>query len=248
MRVTVDGANLTSTRGGFTMEASAGAFVAGTTTRTDTTNAGRAAITHVNSLQRDWTFSWTAPTTPGLVQIFATANAANGDGRNSGDAWGWFGPMSNVPGTPHRIFVNGPQVTSTGEGCAGTDGFRPLLGMANAPTVGTSYVAQTHNLPANGVSVSILGLSNTAFGTLPLPLPLQGLGGGSCVLRVSIDLTQVAIASGAGSGTGVANATWAIPAVTSLRGLALHHQTMTVDAGANSLGLSFSNALSTTVQ
>ncbi len=248
IKATVGGANLNSTRGGFTMEASDGSFVAGLTTRIDTTNTGRAAITHVNTLQRDWSFAWTAPTIPGLVQIFATGNAVDGDGRNTGDAWGWYGPMSNVPGTPHRIFVNEASVTASGEGCPGTDGFKPILGMKTAPALGAPYVAETHTLPPTSVNVPLLGLSDTAFGALPLPLPLQGLGGGTCVLRVSIDITQAVIATGSGTGNGVANAVWGIPNQASLRGLRLHHQTMTVDPNANALGFTFSNALTAAVQ
>lgn len=248
MTATVSGANNTSSRGGFTLETLSGAFTAGTTTLVDTTTTGNRAITHANSLQRMWSFSWTAPMTPGLVTMFGVANAANGDGRNSGDAWGWHGPDANVPGTPHRVFVNGANITSAGTGCDGKDGFKPLLGMKAAPAVGMAFTTEAYNLPAASASIAILGLSNTAFGALPLPFPLMAIGGGNCVLRVSLDITQVAIASGTGKGGGSATINWAIPNNASLRGLPLHFQQMTVDSAANAFGFSFSNALSTTVQ
>jgi hypothetical protein len=202
----------------------------------------------MNSLNRSWTFSWTAPATAGLVQMFGVANAADGNGRNSGDAWGWHGVTSSAPGGAYRLFVNGANVTSTGSGCEGADGFRPILGMGNAPAINSTFVSEAYNLPPASASVGILGLSNTFFGTLPLPLPLQGLGGGTCVLRVSLDITQVAIAAGAGPGNGVAKITWGIPNIPSLRGLNLFFQQMTVDPKANAFGFSFSNALSTRVQ
>ncbi|MCA8972094.1 MAG: hypothetical protein KDC95_20060 [Planctomycetes bacterium] len=248
VKASVSGANTTKTDGGFSMEATAGAFVAGTNTRTDTTNTGRAAITHANSSSRSWSFSWTAPTTPGLVEITAVGNCVDGDNRNVGDAWGFYGPSSVVPGTPYRVFVNAPTIRSAGEGCAGTDGFEPVLGMATAPAVNGTFVSEVYNLPPGTAAVTFLGLSNTSYGVIPLPLPLQAFGGGACVLRVSLDISQVAFTSGRGSGNGSARSTWVIPNATNLRGLGLHFQTLTVDLPANALGMTFSNALSTTIQ
>ena len=248
MTVTVAGANTSSTRGGFVLETARGSFTAGTTTRVDTTSTGNQAITHANSLQRSWSFSWTAPTTPGLVSMFAVANAANGDGRTSGDAWGWHGPDANTPGTAHRVFVNGANVTSAGTGCDGKDGFQPLLGMKAAPALGQGFTTEAYNLPTGTASIGILGLSNTAFGAIPLPFPLLPIGGGNCVLRVSLDITQVAVTGGIGKGDGTAVINWAIPNNTALRNLPLHFQQMTVDPAANSFGFSFSNALSTSIQ
>ncbi|MCB9883439.1 MAG: hypothetical protein H6832_01415 [Planctomycetes bacterium] len=238
----------TNTQGGFALEASAGAYVAGTGTRVDTTVRGAPAITHANPLSRTWSFSWTAPTTPGLVTMTATGNAANGDGKDRGDEWGFYGHDSTIPGAMYRVFVNAPGITSTGEGCTGTDGYRPVLGMAKPPQIGTTWNSEAYNLPPATASVGILGLSNTTFGVLPLPFPLKPIGGGDCVLRVSLDVMQVTVASGRGSGNGSAQIAWILPNDANLRGIKLYFQQMTVDAKANTFGFSFSNALTTTIQ
>lgn len=161
MQVAVSGANNQSSRGGFAMEASRGSFTAGATTRSDTTTSGRPAITHTNSLSRSWSFSWQAPTTPGIAFLFAVGNAADGNGRTSGDAWGWHGADANLPGTPHRIFVNGANVTSAGTGCDGKDGFKPLLGMTAAPAVNMAFSTEAYNLPTATASLGILSACRT---------------------------------------------------------------------------------------
>ncbi|MCB9883438.1 MAG: hypothetical protein H6832_01410 [Planctomycetes bacterium] len=240
--------NTTYTRGGFEMETSAGTFVASANTWTDKTVRGVEAITHNDSLSRAWSFSWTAPTTPGLVTMTAVGNAADGDDKEKGDNWGWYGPDATLPGVPYRIFVNEASIVSAGDGCTGADGFKPVLGIAKAPAVNGTWNTEAYNLPVGTPTIAILGLSNTFFGALPLPLPLKGIGGGDCVLRVSLDVMQVAIAAGRGAGGGSALTTWLVPNDSTLRGLKLHFQQMTVDSKANTFGFSFSNALSATIQ
>lgn len=238
----------TNTAGGFSLQASSGGFVAGTNTRVEATSSGAPAITHSNALSRSWSFSFTAPTTPGLVTMTAAGNAANGDNRDRGDEWGFYGHASTVPGAFYRVFVNAAGIASTGDGCTGTDGYKPVLGMAKPAQIGTTWDSEAYNLQPGAASIGILGLSNTAFGAIPLPFALRPIGGGDCILRTSLDVLQVAIASGRGSGNGVAKIAWLLPNDPSLRGIPLYFQQMTVDAGANTWGFSFSNALTARIQ
>lgn len=254
--VKVSGANTQQTKGGFSMEASAGVFAdAGTTTvRVGKTANNLEGVTHFDSQSRQWTFDYTPPAATGLVQLYATANAVNGDGRNSGDAWGWYGPDSSTPGTPYRMFVNDTAVFPFGESCGGNKAqfspfrFKPVLGIAKNAAVGSTFQTEVYNVPGGTATITIFGVSNAAWGPIPLPLSLKPFGADGCFLRVSMDLLQVAITTGSGQGGGVGKTTWQIPNIAGLRGADVFFQAMTIDQGANGLDLSFSHGLRANVQ
>ena len=74
------------TNGGFNLDASHGAF----------SNPGSNAqiqngeVTHSNSNSRSWTVDWTAPSSgSGDVTFYLAVNFVNGNGLNTGDAWGY---------------------------------------------------------------------------------------------------------------------------------------------------------------
>ncbi|MAE77425.1 MAG: hypothetical protein CMJ85_11210 [Planctomycetes bacterium] len=242
------GANSTSTRGGFSMEATLGTFVPGTTTRVGTLKNLRSGITHNSSLNRQWTFSLTAPTKPGLVKLFGTGNCADGNGHSSGDAWGWHGHDGSVPGTPHRIFVNATQIFPYGSSCAGEKGYLPVIGMPANAVINTSFDTQVHNVPPLTVSLVMMGFSNKLWGAFPLPFDLTALGAPGCSLRASMDVLNPIVTTGSGPSNGVGKATWALPNIPVLRGFDLYFQAMTVDASANALGLSLSMGLRAPIQ
>lgn len=70
----------------------------------------------ISAGQASFSFTWTAPTTPGVYYIQAAANAVNLNGSNDGgDQWNWL--------TPVAVTVAGIKVTSPGTSatwCAGT--------------------------------------------------------------------------------------------------------------------------------
>ncbi len=242
--VSLKGGVPNSSRGGFSMDSDAGLLIAGTNTRTG--NSGR-SITHKNSLSRSWTFSFKG-TQAGLVRWTIAGNTANGDGRNTGDSWGWFGPDSSKPGVPYRLFVNATGVQAFGQACAGTAGFRPLAGIATSPLVGGSFKLKVHEIPPATAVLAFLGFSNKSWGALPLPLPLTAFGAPGCALLASMDIVQIAFSTGTGAGNGAAAATWVIPNDSRLRGLQLHFQALVVDKGANRLGLTASNGVTATLR
>ncbi len=244
----VSGANSSSTRGGFAMEASAGTFVPGMGMRVGTGQFGRSSITHTSSLSRSWTFALTAPSKTGIVELWALGNAVNGNGRSSGDQWGWYGPDPIVNGVPFRLFVNDDKVFPFGTSCSGTKGFKPVIGMPKNAAIGTSFQTEVHNIPPATATVGILGLSNRTWGAIPLPLPLTGAGATGCSLSVSMDVLQPAVTTGAGAGGGVGKHTWSLPNVAAFRGINLFFQAMTIDKSANALGLTFSEGLRAPIQ
>ncbi|GEM_PF-2613098 len=233
-----------STRGGFSLDSSGGILTRGTNTRVG--NSGL-SITHVNSLSRSWTFSFKG-TKAGLVTWTCVGNTVDGNGRNTGDSWGWYGPNSGLPGVPYRIFVDAAGVTPFGRACAGTGGFRPLAGIATTPTIGKSFQLEIHEVPPATAVLGFLGFSDKRWAGLPLPLPLTGLGARGCILLTGLDIVQIGVSKGAGPGNGVARFTWAIPNNPSLRNLALFFQALVVDKTANKLGMTASNAVKTVLR
>lgn len=112
----------------------------------------------------------------------------------------------------------------------------PVLSNTGLPQLGRTYAVDLSQAkPATG-AILITGLSNTAWGSIPLPFDLKGLGASGCSLLVSFDL-PTALATGA---AGTASLNIPLPNDSSLAGAKLHHQWMVVDGAANSLGLAFS--------
>ncbi len=254
--VGVSGANNSSKRGGFSVEATKGTFVAraGTNVRVDSATNGRSTATHGSSAKRSWVFDFNPGSSTGLVSLFGTGNAVNGDGRTRGDAWGWYGPDSGTPGTPFRVFVNDTAVTAFGASCdGGTVGnskfrFRPVLGVPKNAAVNSTFTSEVHNVNPGTATLGIFGLSNTKWGPFTLPLSLAGAGAKGCALRVSLDILAPVVTTGSGAGGGVGKHTWLIPNIASLRGLNVYLQEMVVDPKANGLGLVFSMGLKATIQ
>ena len=248
VNVKVSGANQSSTRGGFVAEATAGSFVPGSTTRVDFTTSGRPAVTHNSSLNRSWSFNWKAPTTTGLVSMFSVAVAADGNGKDKGDHWGFYGPNATVGGTPYRVFVNDSAIDAFGTACAGDKGFVPVIGIAKNAAVGGTFQTEVYNVPPAAACLGVFGLSNKTWGAIPLPLNLAILKAPGCFLRVSMDVLQPALTTGSGAGNGVAKHTWIIPNIAAFKGLKVHLQALTFDKNANAFGVTTTQGLTATIQ
>ena len=81
-----------ATKGGFNLKAQAGTLIAGLNTQ-----VVGGELTHSNPDSRSWSFNWTAPATEGTVNLYAAAQACNGNGNNQGDSWNWYGGTVNTP-------------------------------------------------------------------------------------------------------------------------------------------------------
>ena len=91
------------TNGGFNLDASHGAF----------SNPGSNAkiqndeVTHSNSNSRSWTVDWTAPSSgSGDVTFYLAVNFVNGNGGNTGDAWGYSSWTSSQSTTSTNSSLN----------------------------------------------------------------------------------------------------------------------------------------------
>lgn len=125
-----------------------------------------------------------------------------------------------------------------GIGCAGTSGI-PGLRHTTPPVVSSNFDVVLSNVPASpGLAVVLSGLSHTASGALPLPFDFGLIGGPGCLVHVSSEFSQVAVAAG-----GSAPSSFAVPNNSGLLGFLIYQQAVVLDAAANALGLTTSNAL-----
>lgn len=124
-----------------------------------------------------------------------------------------------------------------GIGCLGSAGV-PTLRPTSPPTINANFDVVVGNMPSAGIGVLISGLSRTLSGALPLPFNLATLGATGCQLYTSLELTQVVVAT-AGSGP----SSFAVPNHAALLGFEMHQQAAVLDAAANALGLTLSDAL-----
>ena len=180
------------TWGGFLNEVTAGQLSAGATSQISTDGL---FATHKFAFLggRNWQVGYTAPATPGLVQVFVAANTVNGDGIETGDMWAFHGDPTGTQGAPINLFVNAAGVTDHGGGCVGSFGNTPVLGSAQTPTVGnSSFGFEVHGAATNAPAALMLG------GNPAVSLDLGVIGGPGCDLRV-LPLITFSSVTGPGS-------------------------------------------------
>jgi hypothetical protein len=125
-------------------------------------------------------------------------------------------------------------VAPFGTGCAGTAGTPALMAAPfSLPWLGDTMRNVVQTIPVGepgGVFVS-------SFGSTPV-LPLDSVGMPGCALLVPIDVVEfrVAVAGAAEWATG-------IPNIPTLAGVSFRQQAFVLDAAANALGLTASNAV-----
>ena len=126
-----------------------------------------------------------------------------------------------------------------GTGCIATGQVNPMTAVAVQTTSWLSATATMTvngtNLEPNGVSVFCTGADNTSFGGIPLPATIPG---SSCTVYSDIILATVVFNSATGTGTNAFTFT-PLPAY---HGLTFYSQIWGLDAAANPLGLTTSNA------
>jgi hypothetical protein len=108
--------------------------------------------------------------------------------------------------------------------------------------IDSNYTVSVHQARPNSASMMALGLSDTAWGAIPLPFDLSVIGFTSCTLYVAQHVS-LPVTTG---GTGIGGVTLPIPNATTWLGLDIFTQFYTFDSGAAS-GIAFSDALAFTV-
>ena len=233
--------------GGMTTYVTAGVFTAGSNTKTGTTGVDLTHSTKVNN--RNWTYGYKAPTTPGLVQMYVVAMTADGDGSdNSGDLWAFHNyDAAATTSTPLRLYANAVGVTPIGNACVGSYGQVPVLGAKETPSVGNAnFAIEVYGAAPNSPTLLMLGANPN---WLPLELTFMGVPG--CYLLVD-PLATLAGMTGAGDAKraeGVWNLPLAIPSEPSLAGGVLQVQVAIVDANnGRRTPLTLTNALGIQIQ
>lgn len=246
MNVTANGGQTASSRGGFAMDASAGTFSAGANTQLVPPGG---AITHSNSTSRSWSFGYSAPNSPGLVEVNAVCNTVNGDSSaGDEDMWAFHGADDQATQvTPVRLYVNAPGVVALGTACAGAYGNVPVFGSSTVPSVGNANFA----LELFGASPATTAGMLLGVTSYPSGLDLSVIGVTGCSLFVD-PLVTLFGATGPGDaqrGEGAATFPLPIPAQTELVGSVLHVQSFVLDLqSGRATPLTFSNGLSITLQ
>jgi hypothetical protein len=244
--VSSTGGQTASALGGFVADASAGAFAAGTNSRVQGRGLG---ISHDRSSPRAWTFGYTAPSTPGPVDMAAVVNTVNGNGlRDAGDVWAFHGADGKATtGTLVRLFVNAVGVAPFGASCPDGFGNHPVLGARETPAIGNqNFALQVHGAQPQAQVAVFLG-ANPNFP----PFDLTAAGVAGCTLYVEPLLVGIG-RTGAGSAEraeGAAVLPLPIPAKAALLGKSFEAQAAVLDASSGrSLPLTLTNALAITVQ
>lgn len=133
-----------------------------------------------------------------------------------------------------------PRVTSLGDGCVGTLGQTPKMGLTNLGwgqsgnfNVGWGVRVHLSNALPGAPAVLLLGLSSTSYNGVSLPAPLDAIGFAGCQLRVGMDVVLLTSTGITGKDRGYARFDIPLPlALPSVQGVALHGQWVSFGAGA----------------
>lgn len=186
-----------------------------------------------------WTNTLAWAPTPGLnllVEFVVYGNSA-GSG-----IYGY--ALDNVSGT--QAVWGTPATATTGQ----SRSFGPVIGFVeqtntavpvlysnDPPQINNQFRVRLAQAHPSTVALMLLGLSNSSHRGLPLPLPLAGVGAPGCSLLASADLLSLVNINGTGTGSLQYN----LPNNFYLLNLHIYNQAAILDAGANSLGLAFTN-------
>ncbi|MCA8965475.1 MAG: PPC domain-containing protein [Planctomycetes bacterium] len=126
-------------------------------------------------------------------------------------------------------------------GCVGSNQLAPRWNVRDweLPMLGTTMVADLGNCPGSTLVIPFAGFSRTlASNQLPLPYSLQALGAPGCMIEVDPLITGLMITDAQGR----AVSAFAIPMALGLSGIEFSQQALVLDAAANTLGWTVSNA------
>ncbi|MBL8731684.1 MAG: hypothetical protein JNN13_04885 [Planctomycetes bacterium] len=225
-------AGLSGTTGGFLCETTGGTFGAGTGSHINGTGG---SITHSNKNQRSWSYTFTAPSTPGPIEVTSVAMTSNGSG-SSGDQFSFSGYDPNATsGTPVRLYVLPAGVTNLGIGCADGYGNVPVLGAASSPTLGNAAFAfHLVGGSTNAVALLLLGINPPGFTGVDLGALLGITGCNGYVLNPLGIPTAVTSTGSAIQAAGSTSFPFPIPSGSSYLGFAFDAQAGVLDASVAS--------------
>jgi hypothetical protein len=236
--------------GGFATDAAAGKFSAGI--GSVIANNGL-AITHdlAGSTATSWTYGYTAPSTPGVIELRAVALSTNGDGAAGGDQHAFSGYADRVvPAlpTPVRLYANAAGIKPFGESCVGGFENFPVLGGKDAPTVGNQkFTLEVHGGATRSYAALIAGATARS---VPLDLGPWGIDG----CKLFVDEIACLFVCTYGTNPRLADGTaifeLPIPADPSLRGQQFVAQGALIDMNVpwRLIRLTLTNAVAVTVQ
>ncbi|MEZ5964462.1 MAG: choice-of-anchor V domain-containing protein [Planctomycetota bacterium] len=230
--------------GGFSCDADVGAFSAGTGTRVGLGGLGITHVTAFASPNRTWTYGYTAPATPGPVNMWANVNTVDGDGQaTAADLWAFHGGdgLEQTP-TPVRMFVNAVDVLPVGDSCVGSWENYPVLGARQQPRAGNStFTVEVVGATPSSTFVLLIGTP------LP-PLDLTPIGVTGCTLHVNSVASVVVGTSGGVAKYADGTATVPLPIPNNARGT-LRLQGAFVDpTNGRPLPLTVTNALDAVIR
>lgn len=156
----------------------------------------------------------------------------------------WNGPFQDIQ-WKFRIW-SGPagHYEAYGSGCVGSNRGTPQLGWYGMPMAGGSFQVQLDRAVPGNFAMLSFGDSNTISGTTPLPFALAPLGAPGCAVQGSLLVT---VLYGTDPVTGQAVVTVTLPNDPNLGGFHFYNQWFCLDAAANALGLTVSNAGDATI-
>ncbi len=234
--------------GGFAAEVTAGRFTAGSRSQV---NFDGSKITH-RARSNNWMPGYTAPATPGPVEMYTVVNSVNRNGATSGDSYSFRGfSKADTVSTALHLYVLADGVELLGNGC--TDGFRnqAVLGAAEVPSVGNANFGFELVGAAPGVIASLLVNINSASFQ---PIDLTPFGIDGCTLYVERPLLVHTVTStgSAKRAEGTGFFSMPVPNIPTLAGKTVDVQCVFVDPSAPFVGriapITLTNALHVVIQ
>lgn len=140
-------------------------------------------------------------------------------------------------------FVQGALTSLIGAGCQGSNGLIPQHTATGTPEIANSVTYRLTNAPNFAVCASMFGFDNVSWNGAPLPVDLAPVGAPGCKIRIDSVITDAAFTSL----TGTSQVTLPFANDPALIGRQLFTQYLVLDAAANALGITFSNAMRTTI-
>lgn len=260
----LDATGANTTFGGFVCEASGGSFTAGANTQTTTNGLSTISVSHVDKNSRSWTYTFNAPTSPGLVELTSAGLAVNNDGQAfvAGDHVSFSGfDKTATSATPLRLYVLPTGVTNIGTSCTDGYGNTPVLGANNVPMPGdASFEIRLHGASPGQTAFLWGAVGAGGFSQSLTPLGLDG-----CTSYIqNVDANQVAVTSAGVAERADGSVAFMLPIANdpSLIGTQYHLQAGYVDpsagtafpagspvsTGARSLDLTLTHGLEITIQ
>lgn len=163
-----------------------------------------------------------------------------GDGVNTSWYVAYDYPISNPrliadrrPPPKLQFLIDKDDLTEFGEGCAGSSGSAPGLGMTGSARIGDTTRFFLSNAPPGSNAVLALGFSHAR----PLPIDLTPIGMTDCRLYVDVAVPLPVQSDAAGVGA----RDLPIPSDPALVSAHVYGQLLVPDPGANPLGLTVTN-------